>query len=157
MSENQTGAANADAEQLAKLGYSTTFNRQMSLWENFSLGFTYLSPVVGIYSLFALALAAGGPPMIFWLVLVGLGQLLVALVFSEVVSQYPIAGGVYPWARRLWGAKWAWITGWVYAWALMATIAAVTYGAGPFVAGLLGLESSQDLTIIIAHESVDLT
>lgn len=150
MAENPTGAANADAEQLAALGYSTTFNREMSLWENFSLGFTYLSPVVGVYSLFALALAAGGPPMIFWLVLVGIGQLLVALIFSEVVSQYPIAGGVYPWARRLWGAKWAWMTGWIYAWALMATIAAVTYGAGPFVAGLLGLESSQDLTIIIA-------
>ena len=95
MADTPTGAANADAEQLAALGYDTTFNREMTLWENFSLGFTYLSPVVGIYSLFALALAAGGPPMIFWLVIVGLGQLLVALVFSEVVSQYPIAGGVY--------------------------------------------------------------
>lgn len=150
MADTPTGAANADAEQLAALGYDTTFNREMTLWENFSLGFTYLSPVVGIYSLFALALAAGGPPMIFWLVIVGLGQLLVALVFSEVVSQYPIAGGVYPWARRLWGAKWAWMTGWIYAWALMATIASVTYGAGPFVAALFGMESSQNLTIIIA-------
>ena len=26
----------------------------MGLWENFALGFTYLSPVVGIYSVFAL-------------------------------------------------------------------------------------------------------
>jgi len=150
MADTPTGAADADAERLAALGYDTTFNREMTLWENFSLGFTYLSPVVGIYSLFALALAAGGPPMIFWLIIVGLGQLLVALVFSEVVSQYPIAGGVYPWARRLWGAKWAWMTGWIYAWALMATIASVTYGAGPFVAGLLGMESSQNLTIVIA-------
>ena len=146
----EAAATSSDAEQLAALGYDTTFNREMSLWENFSLGFTYLSPVVGIYSLFALALAAGGPPMIFWLIIVGLGQLLVALVFSEVVSQFPIAGGVYPWARRLWGAKWAWMTGWIYAWALMATIASVTYGAGPFVAGLFGMESSQNLTIIIA-------
>lgn len=31
MAENPTGAANADAEQLAALGYSTTFNREMSL------------------------------------------------------------------------------------------------------------------------------
>jgi amino acid transporter len=150
MADTPTDATNADAEQLAALGYDTTFNREMSLWENFSLGFTYLSPVVGVYSLFALALAAGGPPMIFWLLIVGIGQLLVALVFSEVVSQYPISGGVYPWARRLWGAKWAWMTGWIYAWALMATIASVTYGAGPFVAALFGMESSQNLTIIIA-------
>lgn len=151
MADQPTAAsADADAEQLAKLGYESQFTREMNLWENFSLGFTYLSPVVGIYSLFALALAAGGPPMIWWLVIVGLGQLMVALVFSEVVSQYPIAGGVYPWARRLWGKKWAWMTGWIYAWALLATIASVTYGAGPFVAALFGLESSQNLTIIIA-------
>ncbi len=37
--------------------------------------------------------------MIWWLVIVGIGQFLVALVFGEVVSQYPVAGGVYPWAR----------------------------------------------------------
>jgi len=42
------------------------------------------------------------------------------------------------------------MTGWVYGFALIATIASVTYGAGPFIAGLLGMESSQNLTIIIA-------
>lgn len=152
MSDQPTAdaTASADAGQLAKLGYTSQFNREMNLRENFSLGFTYLSPVVGIYSLFALALAAGGPPMIWWLLIVGLGQLMVALIFSEVVSQFPIAGGVYPWARRLWGRKWAWMAGWIYGWALLATIASVTYGAGPFVAALFGLESSQNLTIIIA-------
>ena len=76
--------------------------------------------------------------MIWWLVIVGIGQLLVALVFGEVVSQFPVAGGVYPWSRRLWGRKWAWMTGWVYLIALLATIAGVAYGAGPFLAQLLG-------------------
>ncbi len=150
MEESPQAATNSDADQLEALGYTPTFSREMTLWENFSLGFTYLSPVVGIYTLFALALAAGGPPMIFWLVIVGVGQLLVALVFSEIVSQFPIAGGVYPWARRLWGAKWAWMTGWIYGWALLATIASVAYGAGPFVAGLFGFEATQDSTIIVA-------
>jgi hypothetical protein len=59
------GVADSDAEQLRKLGYTSNFNRSMSLWENFALGFTYLSPVVGVYTLFGLCLAAGGPPM-FW-------------------------------------------------------------------------------------------
>src|SRR5262245_22122748 len=107
-----------DAAQLAQLGYTPNFERSMSLWENFSLGFTYLSPVVGVYSVFALALAAGGPPMFWTYLIVGLGQLLVCLVFGEVVSQFPIAGGIYPWARRLIGKRTAWMAGWLYLWAL---------------------------------------
>ena len=143
------GTLSEDDRRLAQLGYQATFTRTMTLWENFSLGFTYLSPVVGIYTLFAFALATAGPPMIWSLILVGVGQFLVVLVFSEVVSQFPLAGGVYPWARRLWGKRWAWMTGWVYAWALLITIAAVTFGAAPFIAALLGIEASANVNILL--------
>lgn len=140
----------SDASQLASLGYKSEFRRDMSPWANFSLGFTYLSPVVGVYTLFAYALAQGGPPMIWSFLIVGLGQLMVALVFSEIVAQFPVAGGVYPWARRLWGRKWAWMTGWVYLIALLVTIASVSYGAGPFLAQFLGYEATVNSTIICA-------
>ncbi len=139
-----------DAARLASLGITSEFRRDMSPWANFALGFTYLSPVVGIYSLFAIALVTGGPPMIWWLVIVGLGQLLVALVFGEIVSQFPVAGGVYPWARHLWSRKWAWITGWVYLVALLTTIASVTYGSGPYLAQLLGFTAGTGSTIACA-------
>ncbi len=139
-----------DAEQLRALGYSSNFDRSMSLWENFSLGFTYLSPVVGVYTLFGLCLAAGGPPMFWSYLLIGLGQLLVCLIFGEVVSQFPISGGVYPWARRLVGKRWAWMVGWVYAWALCATIAGVAVGAGPYLAAMLGFAPSSNANIYIA-------
>ena len=48
-------AQDSDAAQLASLGYTSEFKRDMSAWANFSLGFTYLSPVVGIYTMFAYA------------------------------------------------------------------------------------------------------
>lgn len=129
----------SDSEHLKALGYEDSFDRSMSLWANFALGFTYLSPLVGVYSLFALALGVGGPPAIWWLFIVGAGQFLVALVFGEVVSQYPIHGGIYPWARRLWGRRWAWIAAWVYVAAMIVTITAVAeYGSG-FAASLFGL------------------
>ena len=131
----------ADAAQLRALGYVSHFDRSMSKWENFSLGFTYLSPVVGVYTLFAVAMAAGGPPMFWNYLIVGVCQLLVCLVFGEVVSQFPISGGIYPWARRLVGKRWAWMAGWVYACALCTTIAAVATGGSPFVAQMIGLES----------------
>lgn len=141
-----------DAAHLASLGYDydPAFKREMTFWGNVSLGFTYLSPVVGIYSLFATALGIGGPAMIWNLLIVGFGQWLVASVFGEVVSSYPVAGGVYPWSRRLWGRKWGWMNGWVYLVALLVTIASVAYGAGPYVASLLGLEPGEAATIIAA-------
>lgn len=114
----------------------------MSLWQNFSLGFTNLSPVVGVYTVFALGITAGGPPMFWSYIAVGLGQLLVCLVFGEIVSQFPISGGLYPWARRLVGKRWAWMTGWFYLWALCTTIAAVAVGGAPYLAQVMGVNMS---------------
>lgn len=146
----ETTTANRDSAQLEALGYDSKFDRSMSLWANFALGFTYLSPVVGVYTLFAIALAAGGPAMFWTYLLVGVGQLFVAMVFGEIVSQFPIAGGLYPWARRLVGKRWAWMAGWVYLWALCSTIAGVAVGGAPYVAQLLGLRVGQAGEVAIA-------
>ena len=136
-----------DGEHLAVLGYTDSFNRSMSLWANFALGFTYLSPLVGVYSLFAIALTTGGPPSIFWLLIVGGGQMLVALVFGEVVSQYPIHGGIYPWTRRLWGKRYAWMAAWVYIWAMIVSITAIAeYGSG-FLASLFDIAVDRNVTL----------
>ncbi|MFJ9821497.1 APC family permease [Streptomyces sp. NPDC101151] len=124
------------------------FRKDMGPWANFALGFTYLSPVVSTYTLFGTALATGGPPMIWAFLLAGCGQFLVSLVFGEIVAQYPIAGGVYPWARRLWGKRWAWMTGWVYMWALLVTITSVAYGAGPYIAILFGFRPTVHTTVL---------
>ncbi|MBI5241751.1 MAG: amino acid permease [Elusimicrobia bacterium] len=150
-------AGDADARQLAGLGLTSGFERSMSFWENFSLGFTYLSPVVGVYSVFAMALKAGGPPMFWNYILVGLGQLLVCLVFGEVVSQYPISGGLYPWTLRLVGRRTAWLAAWVYGWALFTTVAAVAVGGAPFMAQLLGLEFSNSTAIWVAVAMIAFT
>jgi len=99
--------SNSDADRLEALGYNSTFERSMTLWQNVSLGFTYLSPVVGVYSVFALAMATAGPPMIWWYVIAGCGQMLVCLTFGEIASEFPIAGGLYPWGRRLVGKRWS--------------------------------------------------
>lgn len=149
MTPNPT-QADRDSAQLEALGYDSKFDRSMSLWANFALGFTYLSPVVGVYTVFAFAIVTGGPPMFWSYLFVGLGQLLVALVFGEIVSQFPIAGGLYPWARRLVGKRWAWMAGWVYLWALCTTIAAVAVGGAPYVAELLGIKVSQGGEVAIA-------
>nr|WP_255480776.1 APC family permease [Quadrisphaera sp. RL12-1S] len=115
-----------------------------------ALGFTYLSPLVGVYSLFAYSLSIGGPPSIWWIFIVGAGQFLVALVFGEVVSQYPLAGGIYPWVRRLWNRRAAWIVSWVYLWAIIVTVTAVAEFGGGFVAALFSLEVTPTISLATA-------
>lgn len=137
----------ADGEHLAVLGYEDSFNRSMTLWANFALGFTYLSPLVGVYSLFALAVSTGGPPSIWWIVIVGAGQLMVSLVFGEVVSQYPIHGGIYPWTRRLWGRRYAWMAAWIYIWAMIVTITAVAEFGSGFLASLFNIPVTKEVTL----------
>ncbi len=150
MNDVSESVVDDDAAQLRALGYESHFDRTMSKWENFSLGFTYLSPVVGVYTIFASAFVAGGPPMWWTYILVGLGQLLVCLIFGEIVSQFPISGGLYPWARRLMGKRWAWMAGWIYAWALCCTMAGAATGVAPFLAQLGNVPSTPLATTIIA-------
>src|SRR5580700_3904522 len=150
MDDQRTHSADSDAEQLRALGYTSHFDRSMSKWENFSLGFTYLSPVVGVYTVFATAFVSGGPPMWWTYIAVGMGQLRVCLIFGEIVSQFPISGGLYPWARRLVGKRWAWMAGWIYGWALCCTMAGVATGIAPFLAQLFGHESTPVATTLIA-------
>lgn len=143
-----------DMAHLAELGYTydKSFKREMTFWGNVSLGFTYLSPIVGVYGTFAFALGTAGPPMVWALVFAFIGMLFVALVFGQVVSNFPVAGGLYPWSRRLWGRKWAWMNGWVYIIAMIGTIAGVVYGSSPFVMSFLGIqvaEESMALTLVL--------
>jgi amino acid transporter len=42
------------------------------------------------------------------------------------------------------------MTGWVYMWALIATISAVAYGAGPYISTLIGIKVSSGDTVLCA-------
>jgi amino acid transporter len=126
------------------------FKRSIGLVSNFSLGFTYLSPGAGVLSIFAVGLTVAGPPSIWWFPIVAAGQLLVAFVFGEVVSQYPITGGIYPWARRLWGRRYAWMAAWIYMAALIVTTTSVVQFAIPFIGRLIHVEVTPASGLIIA-------
>lgn len=140
----------SDADSLSKFGYAQELKRTLGLLASFGIAFCYISPVVGVYTLFGYGLATGGPAFIFGLPIVVGGQLLVALVFSEIAATYPLAGALYQWARRLVGPRYGWFVGWTYGWALVVTIAAVDFGAAPYVASILGLGTDRIVLVWIA-------
>ncbi|HZY99235.1 MAG TPA: amino acid permease [Candidatus Baltobacteraceae bacterium] len=125
-----------DDERLAALGYKQQLSRVLSLFDNFSVAFSYLSPMVGIYSLYTLGLGTGGPRYI-WTIPVVVGcMLLVALVFGELASEYPLSGALYQYGKYNVGPRFGWYVGWIYGFALLATVASVDSGAVGYVTAL---------------------
>ena len=139
MSSQETTNASpghSDDDHLRALGYEPKLDRKINLIANFALGFLYLSPMVGVVALFGMGISQAGPPSIFWILIVGLGMLLVALVFGEVVSQFPIAGGLYQWTRRLWNGRAAWLMSWIYIGCLTVGITSTALFSSGFIASL---------------------
>ncbi|MEI8180905.1 hypothetical protein, partial [Aestuariivirga sp.] len=50
---------------IASFGYKPQFKRVLGLFADFSLGYSYMSPMAGFYALFAFALTTAGPAY-FW-------------------------------------------------------------------------------------------
>jgi len=124
---------------LARFGYRQELSRVLSLFDNFSVAFSYLSPMVGIYSLYTLGLGTGGPRYIWTIpIVVGL-MLLVALVFGELASEYPLSGALYQYGKYTVGPRYGWFIGWIYGFALLATVASVDSGAVGYVTSLANI------------------
>jgi amino acid transporter len=126
----------SDEEVLESFGYKQELKRSLSFWTNFAVGFAFISPVVGLYAIIALATFAAGPAWVWALFIVLAGQLLVASVFAELASQFPIAGGIYQWSRRLTTPTYAWFAGWIYVWTIMLTVTAVAYFGSVWLAAV---------------------
>src|SRR4051795_11463114 len=125
-----------DDARLADLGYQPQLRRVLGLFANFSVAFTYLSPMVGIYSLFVLGLGTGGPAYIWLNFIPIIGMLFVALVFGELASHYPVAGALYQYSKFNGGPGYGWVVGWFYGFALLITVAAVDTGVVAYFAAL---------------------
>ena len=112
--------------------------REFSLWSAFAFAFAFISPIVALYGIFGLAYKTAGPSFWWNFLIVFAGQLLVAMVFAELVSRWPIEGSIYQWSRRLVGSAYGWGAGWVYMWTLVVAMSAVSIFAAGFVANVFG-------------------
>src|ERR1700710_667361 len=152
------GAADTDAEDaahLGRLGYKQELNRVLSHFDNFSIAFSYLSPMVGVYSLFVLGAGTAGPAYL-WLMPIVVGfMLLVALVFGELGSAYPVAGALYQYGKRTVGPAYGWWVGWIYGLALLVPVARVDPGVVPYLTPLINnmfgttIDGTKHTTILV--------
>jgi len=123
-------ANNADEQLLNRQGYQQELQRGLSLWSSFAVGFATVSPVVGIYAVMSLGAIHMGPAWVWIVPICLLMQLLVALVYAELASRYPLAGGCYQWVKYLAGARMGWFTGYMYLASALASLSTVAYLGG---------------------------
>ena len=130
-------AARDDA-QLRSLGIKPELRRTLGFLSNFAIAFSFISVSTGSFGNFGLGIALGGPAFFWsWPIVIG-GQLLVALVFAELASHFPVAGSIYQWSKRLSNRTLGWFTGWIYFWAQVVTVTAVAVIVSFVVDGIHG-------------------
>ncbi|SEK95011.1 APC family permease [Streptacidiphilus jiangxiensis] len=133
-----TDETTTDADRLAALGYRQELRRSLSVLGNISMGFAVVSPVVGLYAAAQVGMSIAGGAWVWALPICLIGQCLVVAVYSELASQWPLAGGAYQWSRRLASPAFAWLSGWMWQFAVMFGNTTVAYLASPWLFSLFG-------------------
>ncbi|MEW6157254.1 MAG: amino acid permease [Verrucomicrobiota bacterium] len=137
-----------DVRDLRRLGYAQQLFREMGGFSNFAISFSIISILTGAVLLYGYGLKFAGPIInsVGW-PLVSIFTLCVAASMAELASAYPTAGGLYYWAFRLGGRKWAWVTAW------LNMIGQVTICAGVNVAAAMYLIGAASRILGIPQET----
>jgi urea carboxylase system permease len=161
--ENVSGPISTNAEQAARddahlrsLGIKPELRRTLGFMSNFAIAFSFISVSTGSFGNFGLGIALGGPAFFWsWPIVIG-GQLLVALVFAELASHFPVAGSIYQWSKRLSNRTLGWFTGWFYFWAQVVTVTAVAVIVAFVIDGIHG-PSGTDVAFLDSPDPTGLT
>ncbi len=137
-----------DAARLAELGYPQELSRRLRFFDNAAMGFAAISPVVGLYAVVFVGTVVAGPAWIWVLPIALAGQCLLLAVYSELASEFPIAGGAYQWSRRLLGGAYGWFSGWVAICAYAVANTTIAYLGAPWALALLGVAPSPNRIVL---------
>jgi urea carboxylase system permease len=120
-----TDTAGERSDELADFGYRQELDRSIGKFASFAAGVSYISILTGTFQLFYFGFAFGGPAYWWTWPMVFAGQVMVALCFAELAANYPVAGSIYNWSKRMGSATVAWLGGWMMLTASIVTISAV--------------------------------
>ena len=139
-----------DAARLAELGYRQELSRRLRFFDNVAIGFATTSPVVGLYAVVLVGTVVAGPAWVWVLPVALAGQCLLLAVYAELASEFPIAGGTYQWTRRLMGASYGLLSGWVAICAYAAANATIAYLGAPWALAVVGITPTPNAIVATA-------
>src|SRR5580698_10596709 len=107
---SETAAAHDDDRTVIEAGYKPQLKRSLGFFSSFAVSFSFMSVLMGIFANYGYVLGKAGPFGLWTWLLVGAGQLLVALVFAEMAGRIPLTGAIYNWNTRLTNPTIGWFT-----------------------------------------------
>jgi len=131
-----------DERALNRFGYRQELNRTLGYFSSFALSFSVICITSGLFANYRDGLRAGGPAFIWTWLIVGAGQLLVALVFGQLARLIPLSGYAYQWTRELAGEQLAWWAGWMMILQFVTGMAGVAYALASYLVPFLGFSNS---------------
>lgn len=133
--------AGGDEHHLHKYGYKQELNRALGLFSSFGVQFTSISVGSVVFTTIIVGFGFFGPASFWPFVIGGALQVFgVGLAVAQLVSAFPLSGGVYQIISRLApGKQWlAWQGGWWLVIAHTVAVAALSVSMVPFIAGWFG-------------------
>lgn len=132
--EQGTQAISAAGSQdaLARHGYKQELKREMGWFSSFAMSFSIIAVTTGLFATYGAGLQTAGPAFIWTWPVVGVGQLLLALVFAKLARRIPLSGMAYQWTRELGGERLGWWAGWLMIIQVLTGLAAVCYAMASY-------------------------
>jgi amino acid transporter len=110
-----TAAPRADeaeaAAVLERAGYKPELRRSLRFFSMFAIAFSIISITTGIFLNYGFGLAYWGPAAIWTWPIIGVCNMMIALVVAELGTRIPLAGYAYQWSARLVNPTYGWFVG----------------------------------------------
>jgi amino acid transporter len=131
-----------DDYSIREAGYKPQLKRGLHFFASFSVAFSAISILTGLFAGYGFVLQKAGPFGFWSWWLVVLGHTLVALVFADMAGRIALAGSLYNWTTRLAGPFVGWLAGWMLlgVWAISG--ASVNVTLVPILRALTGVAYS---------------
>jgi len=104
-------AGDAEEAILTRAGYKPELRRSLRFFSMFAIAFSIISITTGIFLNYSFGLQYWGPASIWTWPIVGVGNLMIALVVAELGTRIPLAGYAYQWSARLVNPTYGWFVG----------------------------------------------
>src|ERR1700751_4444370 len=104
-------AADSPEAVLERAGYKPELRRSLRFFSMFAIAFSIISITTGIFLNYGVGRAYWGPAAIWTWPIVGVGNMMIALVVAELGTRIPLAGYAYQWSARLVNSTYGWFVG----------------------------------------------